>query len=116
MAVTGTDLIEQVGGNADTDAALADRIVAKALFYVAKYRADSEPDPDVPVTVPEEIDDGAVLACAEDIWNRTKSTNGVMMTNYDGPEDSGVVIRVGRDPLAPVRPLLAPWYAPLGFA
>lgn len=117
MAVTGADLLEQVNALVTPEStALAQKIVDKALVYVAKYRLDSEPCPDVPVTVPEVIDDGAVLACAEDIWTRTKSQNGIMLTNYEGAEDGGTVIRVGRDPLAPVRPLLAPWYPPLGFA
>jgi hypothetical protein len=115
VAVTGADLLEQVGGD-ESDAQLADRIVARAERYVTKYREDSEPDPAVPVTVPEEVLDGVVLACAEDIWTRTKSQNGVMLTNYEGAEDGGVVVRVGRDPLAPVRPLLDPWYPALGFA
>jgi len=116
MAVTGADLLNQVGGDA-SDAGLAETIVAKAQVYVAKYREDSEPDPAAPVTLPELIEDGAVLACAEDIWTRTKSENGVMLTNYQpGDDGPGVVIRIGRDPLAPVRPLLDPWYPPLGFA
>ncbi|MFI6428471.1 hypothetical protein [Promicromonospora sp. NPDC050880] len=116
MAVTGADLIEQVGGDPEADLPLADKIVARAERYVTKYREDSEPDPAVPVVVPEEALDGALLACAEDIWTRTKSQNGVMLTNYEGAEDGGVVVRIGRDPLAPVRPLLDPWYPPAGFA
>lgn len=118
MVVTAEQLLERVRATVKPETtALAQTIVDKAILYVAKYRIDNEPDPDVPVVVPVEIDDGAVLACAEDIWVRTKSQNGVVLTNYESGEDgSGVVVRIGRDPLAPVRPLLAPWYPSIGFA
>lgn len=118
MVVTAEQLLGQVNATVTpASTALAQLIVDKALLYVAKYRLDSEPDPDVPAVVPEVIDDSAVLACAEDIWVRTKAQNGIVLTNYDSGEDgAGVVVRIGRDPLVPVRPLLAPWYPPLGFA
>lgn len=115
MAVTGADLLEQVGGAA-SDAGLADRIVGIAQRYVDKYQLDMSPDPAAPYVVPPDIADNAVLACAEDIWTRTKSENGVMLTSYQpGDNGPGVVIRIGRDPLNPVRPLLAPW-VPTVFA
>lgn len=109
MAVTGEDLLERVGG-ASSESTLADTIVALAVTYVDGYRLAMSPDPDAPYVVPEEPTDNAVLTCAEDIWTRTKSENGVMLTSYQpGDNGPGVVVRIGRDPLAPVRPLLALW-------
>lgn len=109
MAVTGAELLSRVGGAA-ADAGLADKIVALAVVYVEGYQLAMSPDPEAPYDVPAEPLDNAVMACAEDIWNRTKSENGVMLTSYQpGDDGPGVVIRIGRDPLAPVRPLLALW-------
>ena len=118
MAVTAADLLNRVGATSDAESlALATTIVGKAALYVTRYRENNELDPETPAAVPETIADGAVLACAEDIWERTKSQHGIVLTNYQpGDDSSGVTVRIGRDPLAPVRPLLAPWYPPAGFA
>lgn len=118
MVATAQQLLDLVGETVTAEStALAQGIVDKAILYVEQYQAGNEPDPSVPVVVPASIVDGAVLACAEDIWVRTKAQNGIVLTNYDSGEDGGgVVVRIGRDPLVPVRPLLAPWYPPLGFA
>lgn len=111
MTVTEADLRAQV--NAGTgDVALATRCVGQAVEFVTRYQDDS--DPDTLIEVPPTIVDAAVLACAEDIFTRSKSQNGVMLTNYDSGEDgSGVVVRIGRDPLASVYPILRRWYNPV---
>lgn len=115
MAVTADDLLELARASSDADRALAERCVTLASSYVAKYRQDQ--DPDGTVAVPPPVVDNAQLSCAEDIFTRSKSQNGVILENYQpGDDGAGVVVRIGRDPLASVRPLLAPWYAPLGFA
>lgn len=107
MAVTADDLLELVRAG-EADRALADRCVTLAPLYVARYR--QEQDPTGSVAIPPEIVDQAVLACAEDIFTRSKSQNGVILENYQpGDDGAGVVVRIGRDPLAPVRPLLRPW-------
>jgi len=116
VAVTAADLLARVGGAA-SDNTLAQACVGQGVLYVAKYRESMDPDPLVPVTLPEAIEDSAVLACAEDIWVRTKAENGIVLTSYQpGDNGPGVVVRIGRDPLVPVRALLDPWYPPLGFA
>lgn len=110
MAVTAADLLNEVGAEA-TDQNLAQRCVTRALLFVVRYQQDS--DPEALITIPADVVDEAVLRCAEDIFTRSKSTNGVMMTNFDGAEDGGVVVRVGRDPLAPVYPIFRRWYNPV---
>ena len=111
MTVTAADLLTQVNaGVADT--ALAKRCVSRAVDYVTQYQVDS--DPDDLISVPTGIVDEAVLSCAEDIFVRSKSQNGVVLTNFDSGEDgSGVVVRIGRDPLASVYPILRRWYNPV---
>jgi len=111
VAVTAADLLTQVGADS-TDNTLAERCVTQAQAYVARYQLDS--DPEALITVPPEIVDAAVLACAEDIFTRSKSQNGVMLTNYDEAEGGGgVVVRVARDPLVSVYPVLRRWYNPV---
>lgn len=109
MAVSATELLDRVGADAE-DQQLAEKIVTLAPLFVARYRAAMAADPQNLPTVPDEVLDHATLACAEDIFTRTKSQNGVVLTNFQpGDDGSGVTIRIGRDPLAPVRPLLTPW-------
>lgn len=110
MAITAAVLLELVGSKAPgpEDTTLAQRCVALAIEYVARYAA--EQDPAGVVVIPAVVLEQTELACAEDIWTRSKSENGVILTNYQpGDDGSGVTVRIGRDPLAPVRPLLRPW-------
>lgn len=110
MAVTAQDLLNEVHAG-EIDLPLAQRCVPLALSFVAQYQLDS--DPDELITVPPIVVDEAVLRCAEDIFTRSKSANGIMMTNFEGAEDGGVAVRIGRDPLAPVYPIFRRWYNPV---
>ncbi|MEU4386774.1 hypothetical protein [Promicromonospora sp. NPDC023805] len=110
MAVTAQNLLTEAGAD-ETDLPLAERCVPLALSFVTQYQLES--DPEELITVPPIVVDEAVLRCAEDIFTRSKSTNGVMMTNFEGAEDGGVVVRIGRDPLAPVYPIFRRWYNPV---
>ncbi|MFJ2297384.1 hypothetical protein [Oerskovia paurometabola] len=110
MAITAAVLLDLVGAGqqAPGDAELAQRCVVLAAEFVARYQA--EQDPAGVVVIPPVVLEQAELSCAEDIWTRSKSENGVILTNYQpGDDGSGVTVRIGRDPLAPVRPLLRPW-------
>ncbi len=109
MGVTASELMDQVGATSEKGRLLAQRCVTLAPLYVTRYLEEQSPGP-TPVVVPAAVLDAAVLACAEDIYTRSKSENGVILENYQpGDDGSGVVVRIGRDPLAPVRPLLRPW-------
>ncbi len=111
MAVDAAGLLDRVRATvSEANTALATKILALATGYVTKYQLDQSPDPDNLVEIPAPQLDEATLACAEDIWVRTKAQNGIVLTTYQpGDDGSGVTVRIGRDPLVPVRPLLRPW-------
>lgn len=56
-------------------------------------------------TVPEHIHDQAVLICASEIFHRRSAPNGIaQFASMDGSP-----IRVGKDPMTAVYPLLLPY-------
>ena len=62
-------------------------------------------------SVPDVIREAAILTAARELETRVKSPGGIFAAF--GDQDGA--IRLARDPLGPVRPLLAP-YLPGGFA
>ena len=67
------------------------------------------------IFLPDSIYDQAVLAAASHLWDQRQSPNGQLNSAF-GNGEVAAPIRISRDPLAPVRPLLAQWVTPLGFA
>lgn len=61
-------------------------------------------------TVPNDVHKQAILICASELFHRRSAPNGISQF-ADG---SGQAVRVGRDPLTAVYPLLIPYS--LGFA
>ena len=60
-------------------------------------------------TVPEQIHDQAVLICASELFHRRSAPNGIaQFATADGSP-----IRVGKDPMTAVYPLLLPY---VGYA
>jgi hypothetical protein len=60
-------------------------------------------------TVPEQIHDQAVLICASELFHRRSAPNGIaQFASMDGSP-----IRVGKDPMTAVYPLLLPY---VGYA
>lgn len=57
----------------------------------------------------------AKLLAANECLQQNMSPNGVLNQQYD-LGDGSTPLRIGRDPLTPVYPLLARFIAPLGFA
>lgn len=119
MSLTYEDVLAECGADS-TDASLAGRVLESADELVAAYLGSAtRPDPVTgePITIPDSIRDDAVRVCAVDLFNRAKAPNGVLMSQFDPTgEGAGVVIQANRDPLLSVRPILAPWTVPLGFA
>ncbi len=65
---------------------------------VAKYVGSVE-------TVPQDIYDQSVLICASELFHRRSAPNGIaQFASMDGSP-----IRVGKDPMTAVYPLLLPW-------
>jgi hypothetical protein len=75
--------------------------VAEAL--VAKHIGDTD--------VPAEIVDRAVLLVAVEQINQDKAPNGVLNQFYEASvgDGSATPVRIGRDPMKPAYPVLAPW-------
>jgi len=56
-------------------------------------------------TVPEQVHDQAVLICASELYHRRSAPNGIaQFASMDGSP-----IRVGKDPMTAVYPLLLPY-------
>lgn len=58
-----------------------------------------------PGSIPPTVLNEAVLVAAADQFNRRKAPNGVLNQQFD----DGAPVRVSRDPLVSVRPILASW-------
>lgn len=111
MAVTAGDVLAEVNAD-DSHADLADRVLASANALVQEYLDEAvrvDPETGTPVTVPSVILDDAVRTCAVDLFNRAKAPNGVLLQQYDDDGTGSTAIRVARDPLLAVRPILAQW-------
>lgn len=63
------------------------------------------------IEVPAEILDRAVLLVAVEQINQDKAPNGVLNQFFDAGvgDASATPVRIGRDPMKPAYPILAPW-------
>lgn len=102
MMTTAADLRAYVGATADDDAYLT-KCVSEATTMVAEHIGDA--------TVPEDIEDRAVLEVGSELYHRRQAPHGVAQFGaFDGAP-----VRVSRDPMNVARPILAP-YVVGGFA
>lgn len=110
MSVTAEDFAKYLNQGA-VEAGMDDAL-ATATAAVDEYVRANVPS-DLPVPTP--ILDQAVIEAASNLWDRRNAPGGQLTAGYADP-DVGAPVRVSRDLLAPVRPLLAQWVTPLGFA
>lgn len=102
MAVGVGDLVALVNCGLDDDLVLQ-QCLAFGVAVVGKHTSRVAVG-----VIPQVILDEAILTAAADQFQRRKAPNGVLNV-YDAGDGSPVPVRVGRDPLAAIRPLLAPW-------
>ena len=83
--------------------ATVEAYLATAAALIAKHVGDA--------TVPDEILDRATLLVAVEQFNQDEAPNGIVNQAYtDGLGDAASTpVRIGRDPMKPALPLLAPW-------
>jgi hypothetical protein len=120
VATNEAELRTEVGAQATpaNDAKLT-KCLAIATELVNKWIADNVPDAEIVPDhdeVPEVMFDQAVLTAAADIWHQSKAPNGVVNQQFQpgiGTADlAATPIRISRDPLRGVRPLLSLWIGP----
>jgi hypothetical protein len=112
MSVTKEQVLAESGAGA-VDEDLAERVLAEAVIHVEEFITANLLDAEN--TVPDEIEDSAVLRCAVDLFARAKAPFGTQIV----PDGSGQMVaqRIGADPLGGVRSILARWCTPdLGIA
>lgn len=110
MSVTAQDFADYANqGNLDP---AMDRIITQAADLVDEYMRANVPEG---VMVPPSIEDQAIIEAAANLWDRRLAPGGQLNQAF-GDGEVAAPIRISRDPLAPVRPLLAQWTTPLGFA
>jgi hypothetical protein len=112
MSVTYQQVLAEAGAGAG-DQATAERVLAEAEIHVSEFIVANLLDDENPV--PDQIEDSAVLRCAVDLFARAKAPFGTQIL----PDGSGSMVaqRLGADPLAGVRSVLARWCTPdLGIA
>lgn len=95
--VTATQVAEYLGVAAGTDVSA---LLAAAEAMIAREIGDAE--------VPVEVVDNATLALTGELHLRASNPGGVV--SYAGGD---TVVRVTRDPMTAIRPLLAAWVVPL---
>ncbi len=112
MPVTINDLRDEVGAGAGAtvDAKLT-RCLAEATKDVTEYLEGNLDDVSV---VPTEKQDQALLVAAADNWYLSEAPNGIVNQQFDvgAGEVGSTPIRIGRDPLRSVRPVLSLWIGP----
>lgn len=108
--VTVQDLANYINQGAIEDGMADDLAVATEL--VLEYVSAHVP---TAVHVPDAVHDRAVVLAAENLWGRRQAPTGQLNEAW-GNGEVAAPIRVSRDALAPVYPLLAQWTTPLGFA
>jgi len=93
MPITWTDLKAYVGATATDDAFVED------CFDEAKLLVNNFADADY---VPAKVMDRAYLECGSELYHRRSAPNGIaQFSSFDGSP-----IRIARDPMTPVYPLL----------
>jgi hypothetical protein len=102
MAVDVTTLRRKVGAGATVYDADLQSILDAASALLTEYVGDAE--------IGDAILDRAQLLVAAEMFHHDKAPNGIVNQQYDTADGTGVTpIRIGRDPLAPAYPLLAPF-------
>jgi hypothetical protein len=111
VTVTEAAVLKAAGAGQD-DFELAQSVLAEATAYVDAYIDENLIDDTN--TVPDEVNDAAVLTCATDLFARVKAPFGQQLL----PDGSGGLVptRVGSDPLGGVRAKLRPWCFNIGFS
>lgn len=94
------------GGNPDADDPFIEDCYQEAVDLVSAFCGASE------LAVPLAIRNRAHLEVGAELYNRRGTKNGI--SQFANPDGSGM--RIGRDPLASVRPLLRPYLLSGGFA
>lgn len=105
--VTAADLRTHAGAGASISDAVLVACITTAEEAIKTHIADA--------IIPPATLERAKLLAANECLQQNLSPNGVLNTQYD-LGDGATPIRIGRDPLTPVYPLLARYVAPLGFA
>jgi hypothetical protein len=96
MAVTLAQLQAYIGTEETGD--FIEGCLSSSQSLVSKYIGDIE-------TVPTDIADQGVLICASELFHRRSAPNGIaQFATADGSP-----IRVGKDPMTAVYPLLLPF-------
>lgn len=105
--VTATELREHAKVGASVTDAVLNQCIAAADDAVRHHVGAA--------VIPSSTLERAKLLAANECLQQNLSPNGVLNQQYD-LGDGSVPLRVGRDPLTPVYPLLARFITPLGFA
>lgn len=104
MTVTPTQVrAETNASEASLPDAKIQTAIDVALKLVTKHVGTAEVPPDV-------IDRATLLVTVEQI-NQDKAPNGVLNQVFDVGvgDDTSTPVRIGRDPMKPAYPVLAPW-------
>lgn len=107
-------LREEVGAAAGSDDAALERCIAEAVALVSRHVQIHAVEG---LYIPAEIATAAYLKLATELYYRRNARFGIVNEQYQ--TDVGDVtgpIRVSRDVLAGVKPMLQPWLMPIGFA
>lgn len=105
--VTATELREHARAGAGVTDAVLNQCIAVAEDAVKRHIGTA--------VIPSATLERAKLLAANECLQQNLSPNGVLNQQYD-LGDGSTPLRVGRDPLTPVYPLLARFVTPLGFA
>lgn len=111
MAVTSAELLGRLGATAENESE-ATRNLELAMAIVGKLITDAEAAAeadDLTIGVPDAVRDEGVLRCAVNLFNRAQAPNGFLMQVANDGSGGSTQLRVARDPLTDVRPLLAPY-------
>jgi hypothetical protein len=112
MTVSVDDVLEGAGAAGEADEAIATTVLAEAEEYVGTYITRNLLVAEN--TVPEVLEDAAVLRCATELFARRKAPFGQQVaTDANG---TLVTTRLGADPLGGVRPMLRGYCFEVGFA
>ena len=98
---TPDDLLNYVGGN-QSDRDFAEKCLAQAIMLVNAYCIRTP-------EVPEEILDNAYLQVGSELFHRRNAPSGIaQFSSLDGTSP----VRVAKDPMTSVYPLLNRWVVP----
>src|SRR5213595_1567818 len=112
MSVAVHDVLDAAGAAGTADTAIATTVLAEAEEYVGTYIDRTLLS--ATVTVPDVLNDAAVLRCATDLFARYKAPFGQQVAT----DSNGTIVttRLGADPLGGVRPMLRAYCFEVGFA